>query len=78
VICPLVDSETGRRNAYCIVSRYHSSCSLCGEAKFYERCGGVVRSAIGGGREECDVHDLRVVRHEVVRGNLLGVGVLCV
>jgi hypothetical protein len=31
-----------------------------------------VRSAIGGA-EECDVHDLRVVRHEVVRGNLLGV-----
>jgi hypothetical protein len=37
----------------------------------------VVRSAIGGGRGECDVHDLWVVRHEVVRGNLLGVGVLC-
>jgi hypothetical protein len=37
--------------------------------------GGVVRSAIGGGEGECDVHDLRVVRHEVVRGNLLGVRV---
>jgi hypothetical protein len=37
-----------------------------------------VKSAIGPGRGECDLHDLRVARHEVVRGNLLGVGVLCV
>jgi hypothetical protein len=54
----------------------------CGARLNFMRCGGVVRSAIGGAEGECDVHDLRVVRHEVVRGNLLGVcvwmGVLCV